>query len=123
MLAPLLAERARLFARKQRQETPPGFDVRVAALHRAGFGEVGTGWQVLSNRVFMAVRSDRKPASGSATESHRPRLVNAGATDIDWVRNGASMDDQILADPASRFDAGPSTPRGWAAGRYGVVEW
>jgi SAM-dependent methyltransferase len=54
--APLLAERARRFAGKQRQDFPPGFDVHVAALRDAGFREVGTIWQVLSNRVLMAVR-------------------------------------------------------------------
>jgi len=32
------------------------FDVHVAALHDAGFREVGTIWQVLSNRVVLAVR-------------------------------------------------------------------
>lgn len=51
VLAPLLAERARLFAPKQRQQTSPGFGVHVAALHKAGFAEVGTIWQVLSNRA------------------------------------------------------------------------
>jgi SAM-dependent methyltransferase len=35
---------------------PPGFDVHVAALRDAGFREVGTIWQVLSNRVLLAVR-------------------------------------------------------------------
>ncbi|MDN5769285.1 MAG: class I SAM-dependent methyltransferase [Microlunatus sp.] len=55
-LVPLLAQRDRLFARKQRQETPPDFTMHVAALRNAGFAEVGTIWQVLSNRVLMAVR-------------------------------------------------------------------
>jgi SAM-dependent methyltransferase len=54
--APLLAERARRFASKRRQESPPGFDFHVAALRDAGFREVGTIWQVLSNRVLLAVR-------------------------------------------------------------------
>ena len=53
---PLLAERTRRFAGKQRPESQPGFDVHVAALHDAGFREVGTVWQVLSNRVLLAVR-------------------------------------------------------------------
>lgn len=52
----LLAERTRRFAGKRRQESPPGFDVHVAALRDAGFREVGTIWQVLMNRVLMAVR-------------------------------------------------------------------
>ena len=54
--APLLSERTRRFAGKRRQESPPGFDVHVAALHDAGFREVGTIWQMLSNRVVLAVR-------------------------------------------------------------------
>jgi len=54
--APLLAERAARFAGKRRQESPPGLDVHVAALRAAGFREVGTIWQVLSNRVLLAVR-------------------------------------------------------------------
>jgi hypothetical protein len=33
-----------------------GFDVHVAALGDAGFREVGTIWQVLSDRVLLAVR-------------------------------------------------------------------
>ncbi|PZR79015.1 MAG: hypothetical protein DLM65_11620 [Candidatus Aeolococcus gillhamiae] len=55
-LAPLLAERTRRFAGKQRQDTPPGFDVHVAALRAAGFREVDTIWQALANRVVLAVR-------------------------------------------------------------------
>ena len=54
--APLLAERTARFAGKRRQETPPGFDVHVAALRDAGFREVGTIWQELSNRLLLAVR-------------------------------------------------------------------
>jgi SAM-dependent methyltransferase len=53
---PLLTARARLLAGKRRQESPPGFDAHVAALHDAGFREVGTVWQVLSDRVLLAVR-------------------------------------------------------------------
>lgn len=55
-LAPLLAERTRRFADKTRQESPPIFDLHVAALRDAGFREVGTIWQVLANRVLLAVR-------------------------------------------------------------------
>jgi SAM-dependent methyltransferase len=54
--AQLLTARTERFAGKQRQASPPGFDVHVAALRDAGFREVGTIWQVLSNRVLMAVR-------------------------------------------------------------------
>lgn len=53
---PLLAAQARLFASKQRQHVPPGLDFHVAALRESGFGEVETIWQVLSDRVLMAVR-------------------------------------------------------------------
>jgi hypothetical protein len=38
------------------QDAPPDFDFHVAALHDAGFREVGTIWQVLSDRVLPAVR-------------------------------------------------------------------
>jgi SAM-dependent methyltransferase len=54
--APLLTERTRRFAGKRRQETSPGFDAHVAALRDAGFREVETIWQVLSDRVLLAVR-------------------------------------------------------------------
>jgi trans-aconitate methyltransferase len=53
---PLLAERERRFAGKRRQETSPDFDFHVAALRDAGFREVDTVWQVLSDRVLLAVR-------------------------------------------------------------------
>lgn len=53
---PLLTERTARFAGKRRQEAPPGFNMHVAALRDAGFREVGTIWQVLSNRVLLAVR-------------------------------------------------------------------
>lgn len=54
--ASLLTERTRCFAGKRRQESPPGFDVHMAAPHDAGSREVGTIWQVLSNRVLLAAR-------------------------------------------------------------------
>jgi SAM-dependent methyltransferase len=54
--AALLSERTRRFASKRRQESPPGFDVHVTALRDVGFREVGTIWQVLANRVLLAVR-------------------------------------------------------------------
>ena len=54
--APLLRERAARFAGKRRQHSPPGLDFHVAALHDAGFEEVGTIWQLLSDRVLLAVR-------------------------------------------------------------------
>lgn len=53
---PLLAERTRRFAGKQQQESPPGLDFHRAALCSAGFREVGTIWQVLTDRVLLAVR-------------------------------------------------------------------
>jgi SAM-dependent methyltransferase len=55
-IEPLLAARTQRFAGKRRQESPPGFEFHVAALRDAGFREVGTIWQVLSDRVLMAVR-------------------------------------------------------------------
>ena len=55
-LAPVVAERAQRFAGKQRQESPPSFDAHVEALKSAGFREVGTIWQVHSNRILLAVR-------------------------------------------------------------------
>jgi SAM-dependent methyltransferase len=55
-LAPQLAERARRFARKERPESTLGYDGHVAALREAGFREVGTVWQHLSDRVVLAVR-------------------------------------------------------------------
>jgi SAM-dependent methyltransferase len=55
-MEPLFAERARRFEGKQRQETPPDFDFHVAALRDAGFREVESIWQALSNRVLLAVR-------------------------------------------------------------------
>ena len=54
-LAPLVAERERRFAAKTRP-TAPIFDFHVAALRDAGFREVGTVWQSLTNRVLLAVR-------------------------------------------------------------------
>jgi SAM-dependent methyltransferase len=54
--ASLLAERTAAFSGKQRQESPPGFDFHAAAIRDAGFREVGTIWQVLSDRVTLAVR-------------------------------------------------------------------
>lgn len=53
---PLREAQARVFADKQRQETPPGFDAHVAALREVGFREVATIWQMFSDRVLMAVR-------------------------------------------------------------------
>lgn len=53
--APLLEEQARRFAGKQRP-TPPDFDAHVATLHDAGFREVATIWQMLANRVLLALR-------------------------------------------------------------------
>ena len=54
--APLIAARERLLAGKARPSSTVGFDEHVAALREAGFAEVGPIWQVLSNRVLLAVR-------------------------------------------------------------------
>jgi trans-aconitate methyltransferase len=55
-LAPLLSEREARLATKSRPTSTPDFDAHVAALHDAGFREVGSIWQTLSNRVLLAVR-------------------------------------------------------------------
>ncbi|MGD9892733.1 MAG: trans-aconitate 2-methyltransferase [Dehalococcoidia bacterium] len=57
--ANLLAERERRFGWMKEANigwTQPIFDVHVAALRDAGFREVGTIWQSVTNRVLMAVR-------------------------------------------------------------------
>jgi trans-aconitate methyltransferase len=54
--AELVAARERLLATKQRPESRFGFDEHVAALGEAGFAEVGTIWQVLSDHVLLAIR-------------------------------------------------------------------
>lgn len=54
-LAPLRAERARRFDRKQRPQHAALHD-HVTALRTAGFRETGTIWQALSDRVLLAVR-------------------------------------------------------------------
>jgi trans-aconitate methyltransferase len=54
--APLLTERIACFAGKQRQVSPPDFEVHVAALRDAGFREVGTIWQMLADRILLGVR-------------------------------------------------------------------
>jgi trans-aconitate methyltransferase len=55
-MAPLIAERTRLFATKERQPTHPTFDLHVGALRSAGFREVATIWQSGTDRVLLAVR-------------------------------------------------------------------
>jgi SAM-dependent methyltransferase len=52
----LRTEQARAFSNKERPESTLGFDGHIAALQDAGFGEVGTIWQVFSSRVLLAVR-------------------------------------------------------------------
>jgi SAM-dependent methyltransferase len=54
--AALLDEQARAFAGKQRQPSLPHVGAHVDALHAAGFREVGTIWQRLTDRVLLAVR-------------------------------------------------------------------
>jgi trans-aconitate methyltransferase len=55
-LTPLLREREALLATKRRPASTPTFDAHVAGLRDAGFREVGSIWQVLSDRVLVAVR-------------------------------------------------------------------
>lgn len=52
---PLRTAQARAFSGKRRPAATLGFDGHGAALQDAGFGEVGTIWQVLSHRVLLAV--------------------------------------------------------------------
>ncbi len=54
-LAPLLAERERRFASKERPVSPI-FDLHVTALRDAGFREIGAIWQAGTNRILLAVR-------------------------------------------------------------------
>jgi trans-aconitate methyltransferase len=51
-----LHERETLLATKRRPAATPDFSGHVAALRDAGFREVGSVWQVLSDRILMAVR-------------------------------------------------------------------
>ena len=53
---PLLARRTVRFAEKQRHASPPGFEAHRTALREAGFREVATIWQLLSDRILLAVR-------------------------------------------------------------------
>jgi SAM-dependent methyltransferase len=55
-VADLIAARERLLATKQRPTSRFGYDEHVTALREAGFAEVGTIWQALSDRVLLAVR-------------------------------------------------------------------
>lgn len=52
----LLEQRDRRFADKQRPASTPNLDDQITALRQAGFSEVGTIWQMLSDRVLLAVR-------------------------------------------------------------------
>lgn len=55
-VAALLDEQARRFADKQRQPSLPDICAHESALLEAGFSEVATIWQRLSDRVVLAVR-------------------------------------------------------------------
>jgi trans-aconitate methyltransferase len=54
-MAPLIAERTRRLASKERPASV-GFDLHVGALRDAGFREVATVWQSGTDRVLLAVR-------------------------------------------------------------------
>jgi hypothetical protein len=54
-LADLLAERTRRFGDRG-LFTAPIHDLHDAALRDAGFQEVATVWQVMTNRVLLAIR-------------------------------------------------------------------
>jgi SAM-dependent methyltransferase len=55
-IGPLMKARAKRYAGKRRHGSSPDFDAHVAALRDAGFREIGTIWQVLADRVLLAVR-------------------------------------------------------------------
>lgn len=55
-VADLLDEQARRFAGKRRQPSLPDVTAHEVALREAGFSEVATIWQRLSDRVVLAVR-------------------------------------------------------------------
>ena len=54
-MVPLIAERTRRLALKERPESTT-FDQHVGALRNAGFREVATVWQSGTDRVLLAVR-------------------------------------------------------------------
>lgn len=54
-MAPLIAERTRRLASKERPASST-FDLHVGALRNAGFREVATVWQSGTDRVLLAVR-------------------------------------------------------------------
>lgn len=55
-MAPLIAERKRRLASKERPPSRATVDLHVAALRDAGFREVATVWQSGTDRVLLAVR-------------------------------------------------------------------
>jgi trans-aconitate methyltransferase len=55
-LTDLLAERERRFSWRTADPHRPLYDVHEAALHDAGFREVGVIWQQMCNRVLLAIR-------------------------------------------------------------------
>ena len=65
---PLLTDRTARFAGKQRQESPPGFDVHVAALRDAGFREVGRSGRC--SRIACCSLCVRHAASSQVDRAH-----------------------------------------------------
>ena len=55
-MAPLIAERTRRLAAKERPASSPSFDQHVETLRDAGFREVAPVWQSGTDRVLLAVR-------------------------------------------------------------------
>lgn len=55
-MMPLIAERTRRLALKERPASSATFELQVGALHDAGFCEVATVWQSGTDRVLLAVR-------------------------------------------------------------------
>ena len=60
-LAELVAERRSRWGGHADHHSPGEATFMSAALQRAGFGEVGTVWQWLDNRVLVAILSDGRP--------------------------------------------------------------
>ena len=55
-MAPLIAERTRRLASKERPESRPSIEEHIAALRDAGFREAATIWQSGTDRVLLGVR-------------------------------------------------------------------
>jgi hypothetical protein len=55
-MTPLIAERNKRLAAKERPPSTATVDLHIAALRDAGFREVATIWQSGTDRVLVAIR-------------------------------------------------------------------